>query len=101
MKKYLIGFFIIIIIVIVYSMTSSQNSLFTYFKLEKEVKKNKEILNSLQKQSKEIQDKIKKLESNDLEYLDQLARDKHDLSDPDEIIIFNNKEKKLKKMIKF
>ena len=46
------------------------------------------------KQSKEIQDKIKKLESNDLEYLDQLARDKHDLSDPDEIIIFNNKEKK-------
>ena len=94
MKKYLIGFFIIIIIVIVYSMTSSQNSLFTYFKLEKEVNKNKEILNSLQKQSKEIQDKIKKLESNDLEYLDQLARDKHDLSDPDEIIIFNNKEKK-------
>ena len=94
MKKYLIGFFIIIIIVIVYSMTSSQNSLFTYFKLEKEVKKNKEILNYLQKQSKEIQDKIKKLESNDLEYLDQLARDKHDLSDPDEIIIFNNKEKK-------
>ena len=94
MKKYLIGFFIIIIIVIVYSMTSSQNSLFTYFKLEKEVKKNKEILNSLQKQSKEIQDKIKKLESNDLEYLDQLARDKHDLSDHDEIIIFNNKEKK-------
>ena len=94
MKKYLIGFFIIIIIVIVYSMTSSQNSLFTYLKLEKEVKKNKEILNSLQKQSKEIQDKIKKLESNDLEYLDQLARDKHDLSDPDEIIIFNNKEKK-------
>ena len=94
MKKYLIGFFIIIIIVIVYSMTSSQNSLFTYFKLEKEVKKNKEILNSLQKQSKEIQGKIKKLESNDLEYLDQLARDKHDLSDPDEIIIFNNKEKR-------
>ena len=94
MKKYLIGFFIIIIIVIVYSMTSSQNSLFTYFKLGKEVKENKEILNSLQKQSEELQGKIKKLESNDLEYVDQLARDKHDFSDPDEIIIFNNKEKK-------
>ena len=94
MKKYLIGFFIIIIIVIVYSMTSSQSSVFTFLKLRKEVNKNKEILNSLQKQSEELQGKIKKLESNDLEYLDQLARDKHDLSDPDEIIIFNNKEKK-------
>ena len=75
-------------------MSSSESSLFTYFKLRKEVKENKEILNSLQKQSEELQGKIKKLESNDLEYLDQLARDKHDLSDPDEIIIFNNKEKK-------
>ena len=94
MKKYLIGLFIIIIIVIVYSMISSQSSVFTFLKLRKEVNKNKEILNSLQKQSEELQGKIKKLESNDLEYVDQLARDKHDLSDPNEIIIFNNKEKK-------
>jgi len=94
MKNYLIGLFIILIISIIYLMSSSQSSLFTYFKLRKEVKENKEILNSLQKQSEELQGKIKKLESNDLEYLDQLARDKHDLSDPDEIIIFNNKKKK-------
>ena len=94
MKNYLIGLFIILIIAIIYLMSSSQSSLFTYFKLRKEVKENKEILNSLQKQSEELQGKIKKLESNDLEYLDQLARDKLDLSDPDEIIIFNNKEKK-------
>jgi len=94
MKNYLIGLFIILIIVIAYLMYSSQSSFFTYFKLGKEVKENKEILNSLQKQSEELQGKIKKLESNDLEYIDQLARDKHDLSDPDEIIIFNNKEKK-------
>ena len=94
MKNYLIGLFIILIIAIIYLMSSSQSSLFTYFKLRKEVKENKEILNSLQKQSEELQGKIKKLESNDLEYLDQLARDKHDLSNPDEIIIFNNKEKK-------
>ena len=94
MKNYLIGLFIILIIAIIYLMSSSESSLFTYFKLRKEVKENKEILNSLQKQSEELQGKIKKLESNDLEYLDQLARDKHDLSDPDEIIIFNNKEKK-------
>ena len=91
MKNYLIGFFVILTMVIIYLMFFSQSSLFTYFKLRKEVKENKEILNSLQKQSEELQGKIKKLESNDLEYLDQLARDKHDLSDPDEIIIFNNK----------
>ena len=94
MKNYLIGLFIILIIAIIYLMSSSESSLFTYFKLGKEVKENKEILNSLQKQSEELQGKIKKLESNDLEYVDQLARDKHDLSDPNEIIIFNNKEKK-------
>ena len=91
MKNYLIGFFVILTIVIVYLMFFTQSSLFTYFKLRKEVKENKEILNSLQKQSEELQGKIKKLESNDLEYLDELARDKHDMSKPDEIIIFNNK----------
>ena len=94
MKNYLIGLFIILIIAIIYLMSSSESSIFTYFKLGKEVKENKEILNSLQKQSEQLQGKIKKLESNDLEYVDQLARDKHDLSDPNEIIIFNNKEKK-------
>ena len=94
MKNYLIGFFIILTMVIIYLMFFSQSSLFTYFKLRKEVKENKEILNSLQKQSSELQDNIKKLKSNELEYLDQLARDKHDMSKPDEIIIFNNKEKK-------
>tara|TARA_B100000315_G_C14116042_1_gene380349 strand:+ start:135 stop:410 length:276 start_codon:yes stop_codon:yes gene_type:complete len=91
MKNYLIGFFVILIIIILYLMTSSQSSVFTYFKLKKEVIENKEILNSLQKKSENLQDNIKKLESNDLEYLDELARDKHDMSKPDEIIIFNNK----------
>ena len=91
MKNYLIGFFVILIIVILYLMTFRQSSVFTYFKLKKEVIENKEILNSLQKKSRDLQDNIKKLESNDLEYLDELARDKHDMSKPDEIIIFNNK----------
>lgn len=91
MKNYLIGFFIILIIVILYLMTSSQSSVFTYFKLKKEVIENKKFLNSLQKKSRDLQYNIKKLESNDLEYLDELARDKHDMSKPDEIIIFNNK----------
>ena len=96
MKNYLIGLFVILIIVIVYLMTSSQSTVFTYFKLRKEVGENKEILDSYKKISGELQDKIKKLESNDLEYLDQLARDKHDMAEPGEIIIFNKKKNKKK-----
>ena len=91
MKNYLIGLFVILIIVIFYLMTFSKNSLFTYFNLRKEIKENDKVLNSLQKQKGEIQDKINKLKSNNLEYLDEIARDKHDMSKPDEIIIFNNK----------
>ncbi len=91
MKNYLIGLFVILIIVIFYLMTFSKSSIFTLFQLKKEVNENNEILESFKGQSKELQDKIKKLESNDPEYLDELARDKHDMSEPDEIIIFNNK----------
>ena len=91
MKNYLIGLFVILIIVIFYLMTFSKSSIFTMFQLKKEVNENNEILETFKGQSKELQDKIKKLDSNDLEYLDELARDKHDMSKPDEIIIFNNK----------
>ena len=91
MKNYLIGLFVILITVIFYLMTFSKSSIFTMFQLKKEVNENNEILETFKGQSKELQDKIKKLESNDLEYLDELARDKHDMSKPDEIIIFNNK----------
>ncbi len=94
MKNYLIGLFVILIIVIFYLMTFSKSSIFTMFQLKKEVNENNEILETFKGQSKELQDKIKKLESNDLEYLDELARDKHDMSKPDEIIIFNNKDEK-------
>ena len=91
MKNYLIGLFIILIIVIIYSMNFRESSLFTYFKLKKDVKENKEVLDTYKKQSSEIQKNIKKLKSNDIEYLEELARDKHDMSKPDEIIIFNKK----------
>ena len=91
MKNYLIGLFIILIIVIIYSMNFRESSVFTYFKLRKDVKENKEVLDTYKKQSSEIQKNIKKLKSNDIEYLDELARDKHDMSKPDEIIIFNKK----------
>ena len=72
-------------------MNFRESSLFTYFKLKKDVKENKEVLDTYKKQSSEIQENIKKLKSNDIEYLDELARDKHDMSKPDEIIIFNKK----------
>jgi cell division protein FtsB len=91
MKNYLIGLFSILIIVIIYLIFFSQSSLFTSFKLKKEINEKKEVLNSLQEKSGELQKNIKKLKSNDPEYLDELARDKHDMSEPDEIIIFNNK----------
>ena len=91
MKNYLIGLFLILIIAIVYLFIFSQSSLFTSFKLKKEINEEKKVLNSLQDKSGELQKNIKKLKSNDLEYLDELARDKHDMSEPDEIIIFNNK----------
>ena len=91
MKNYLIGLFIILIIVIIYSMNFRESSVFTYFKLRKDVKENKEVLDTYKKQSSEIQKNIKKLKSNDIEYLEELARDNHDMSKPDEIIIFNKK----------
>ena len=91
MKNYLIGLFVILIIIICYLMTFSKSSIFTLYQLKKEVNKNNEILETFKGQSKELQDKINKLKSNNLEYLDEIARDKHDMSKPDEIIIFNNK----------
>ena len=91
MKNYLIGFFIILIIAIFYLMTFSKNSVFTLLQLRKEVNENNKVLDIYKNQSKELQKKIDKLKSNDLEYLDEVARDKHDMSKPDEIIIFNNK----------
>ena len=91
MKNYLIGLFVILIIVIFYLMIFSKSSVFTLLQLKKEVGENNKILDSYKNQSKELQGKIKKLKSNDLKYLDELAREKHDMSKPDEIIIFNNK----------
>ena len=55
------------------------------------MKEKKEVLKKLDKDSADLQDKINKIKLNDLEYIDELARDEHDMSKPDEIIIFNNK----------
>ena len=91
MKNYLIGIFVLLIIVIIYLITFSQNSITTYFKLKKELNAKQENLDLYKEKSNKLKENIKKLKTNDLEYLDELARDKHDLSKPDEVIIFNNK----------
>ena len=91
MKNYLIGFFLILSIAIIYLIFFSQSSLFSFFNLRNELKENKNILNTLEEQTRDLQGNIKKLKNNDLEYLDELARDKHEMSKPNEIIIFNNK----------
>mgnify|MGYP000616197340 CR=1 FL=1 len=60
-------------------------------KLKKELNQNIQILETYKKETKELQENVKKLkiETLDLDYLDEVARDKHDLSKPDENIIFN------------
>ena len=72
-------------------MTFSQNSITTYFKLKKELNAKQENLDLYKEKSNKLKENIKKLKTNDLEYLDELARDEHEMSKPDEIIIFNNK----------
>ena len=91
MKNYLIGFFIILIITIIYLRIFGEKSLFTYLKLKKELNQNIQILETYKKETKELQENVKKLkiETLDLDYLDEVARDKHDLYKPDENIIFN------------
>ncbi len=91
MKNYLIGLFIILIASMLYLMISGKSSLFTLLELKKDLKEKKEVLKKLDKDSADLQDKINKIKLNDLEYIDELARDEHDMSKPDEIIIFNNK----------
>ena len=91
MKNYLIGLFIILIASMLYLMISGKSSLFTLLELKKDLKEKKEVLKKLDKHSADLQDKINKIKLNDLEYIDELARDEHDMSKPDEIIIFNNK----------
>ena len=91
MKNYLIGLFVILIIFIIYLMNFSQSSFFTYLKLKNEVKEKNEILDSYKKKSEVLKKNIKKLNSNDLQYIEEIARDKHDISKPDENIIFNKK----------
>ena len=75
MKNYLIGLFVILIIFIIYLMNFSQSSFFTYLKLKNEVKEKNEILDSYKKKSEELKKNIKKLNSNDLQYIEEIARE--------------------------
>ena len=91
MKNYLIGFFIILILILISFLFIGNKSIFTYLKLKKELNKNNQILKTYKKETKVLQENVKKLkiETLDLDYLDEVARDKHNLSKPDENIIFN------------
>ena len=91
MKNYLIGLFVILILILISFLFIGNKSIFTYLKLKKELNQNNQILETYKKETKELQENVKKLkiETLDLDYLDEVARDKHDLSKPDENIIFN------------
>tara|TARA_B100000029_G_scaffold515836_1_gene624955 strand:- start:8787 stop:9065 length:279 start_codon:yes stop_codon:yes gene_type:complete len=90
MKNYLIGLFAILTIIIIYLIIyGGEKNFFTLYKLKKEVSENKEILQNYEKEKKELKTSIEKLETGDLEYIEQIARDKLNMSEPDEIIIFN------------
>ena len=90
MKNYLIGLFAILTIIIIYLIIyGGEKNFFTLYKLKKEVSENKEILQKNEKEKKELKTSIEKLETGDLEYIEQIARDKLNMSEPDEIIIFN------------
>ncbi len=90
MKNYLIGLFALLIIIIIYLITfGEEKNFFTLNKLKKEVSENKEILNNYEKEKEKLKTSIEKLEASDLEYIEEIARDKLNMSEPDEIIIFN------------
>ena len=90
MKNYLIGLFALLIIIIIYLITfGEEKNFFTLNKLKKEVSENKEILNNYEKEKEKLKTSIEKLEASDLKYIEEIARDKLNMSEPDEIIIFN------------
>ena len=91
MKNYLIGLFIILILILISFLFIGNKSIFTYLKLRKELKADVETYNTLNKENKELKTNVEKLKegSLDLDYLDEIARDKYNLSKEDEIILFN------------
>ena len=74
-----------------YFLINGSGSILTYFKLKNLNISYSEQLNYLNEHNNLLIDKIKRLQPNtlDLDYLDEVARDKHDLTKPDENIIFN------------
>ena len=94
MKKFLIGILFFLILILIYFITIDKKSIFSYFQAKKEWIEKKMEIKSLKNQSELLKTKINKLkdDSLDLDYLDEVARDKHNLSKPDEIIIFNKSQ---------
>ena len=91
MKNYLIAILAILIIAIIYLLNFGEKSVFTYFNLKKQFYEKNQILKKYKNETNELKENIEKLnsESLDSDYLDEVARDKHNLSKPDEFIIYN------------
>ena len=75
-----------------YFLINGSGSILTYFKLKNLNISYSEQLNYLNEHNNLLIDKIKRLQPNtlDLDYLEEVARDKHNLSKPDENIIFDS-----------
>ena len=96
MKNFATATLFLLILVLIYFMTIDKKSIISYFQVKKVLVEKINELKSLKDQGELLKSKINKLkdDSLDLDYLDEVARDKHNLSKPDEIIIFNKEKKK-------
>ena len=91
MKNYLIAILTILIIAIIYLLNFGEKSIFTYLNLKKQFYEKNQILKKYKNETNELKENIEKLnsESLDSDYLDKVAREKHNLSKADECIIYN------------
>ena len=95
MKNFATATLFLLILVLIYFITFDKKSIISYFQVKKVLVEKISELKSLKDESELLKSKINKLkdDSLDLDYLDEVAREKHNLSNPDEIIIFNKQQK--------
>tara|TARA_B100001013_G_scaffold302967_1_gene204967 strand:- start:629 stop:913 length:285 start_codon:yes stop_codon:yes gene_type:complete len=94
MKNFLIITLFLLILVLIYFISIDKKSIISYFQVKKVLVEKINELKSLKDQSELLKSKINKLkdDSLDLDYLDEVAREKHNLSNSDEVIIFNKQK---------
>ena len=99
MKNYLIGLFLILTVILISFILFGENTIFSYFKKKDNLKTYNEELKLLKSKTEKLKSDVIKLNNKnlDLNLVDEIARDKHNMSDPDEVIIFDNIDKNDKK----